>query len=118
MSKPISIVMPVHNAAAELNRRMQRVLEILPDFASQFEVHIVDDASSDATVEVADELAREYPQVQVSRNGRRLGVERTVQRTARRLGRPVLVIDSEHALPSLADFTRLHKGIAKPSELA
>ena len=107
MSNPINIVMPVHNAASELNRRTQRVLEILPELASHFELHIVDDGSSDTTLEVADELAREYPQIRVSRNTKQLGIQRAVKQTAQRLGRPVIVVDSDQALPTMADVSRI-----------
>jgi glycosyltransferase involved in cell wall biosynthesis len=44
------------------------LLEVLPELTSQFEIVIVDDASVDATIEVADELAGYYPQVKALRH--------------------------------------------------
>ena len=99
--------MPVHNVASELQGRTQRVLEILPDLAEDFELHIIDDGSSDATLEVADELAREYPQIQVTHNAHQLGTKRAVQQAVARLGRQVVIVDNEQALPTSADFSRI-----------
>jgi glycosyltransferase involved in cell wall biosynthesis len=96
--------MPVHNAASNLTHRLQRILEILPDMATHFELHIVDDGSTDATLEVADDLAREYPQIRVSRNARPMGVEQAARHAAARLGYPVLIVDNDRALPRAADL--------------
>jgi len=37
-----------------LGGQVQRILEVLPDLTRQFELIIIDDGSTDATLEVAD----------------------------------------------------------------
>jgi len=51
-----------------LGGQVQRILEVLPDLTRQFELIIIDDGSTDATLEVADELASRYPQIRVVRH--------------------------------------------------
>lgn len=60
--------MPVCNAQTSLARDVAEYLEILPDLTGRFELVIVDDGSADDTIEVADELALEYPQIRVARH--------------------------------------------------
>jgi glycosyltransferase involved in cell wall biosynthesis len=60
--------LPVKNAQATLNQSVQEILDEVTDSREQFEVLIIDDASTDATIEVAHELRRHYPQVRVVRH--------------------------------------------------
>lgn len=57
--------MPVRNEQGTLKGRLLRMLEILPELTHQFEMIVVDDASTDATIEVADEVRGMYPQLGV-----------------------------------------------------
>jgi glycosyltransferase involved in cell wall biosynthesis len=59
----LSIILPVRDAEATLNERVHRLLDLVPDLTRQFEILVVDDGSGDHTLEVARELARQYPQV-------------------------------------------------------
>ena len=65
MNDSLSIIVPVRNAEAALNRQVHRLLELLPELTHEFEIIVVDDDSTDHTADVARELAREYPQVRV-----------------------------------------------------
>ncbi len=75
------------------------VLDVVPDFADEFEILIVDDASTDLTEEIAIELAHRYPQVSVTRNRRTMGCKQSVQTGLERcLGDVIFVKDGASPL--------------------
>jgi glycosyltransferase involved in cell wall biosynthesis len=61
----LSVFLPCHNEAANVERVARGFLEQLPHFADRFEVIIVDDGSGDATGEIADRLAASDNRVKV-----------------------------------------------------
>ena len=63
MDRHLTLLLPVRNAQASLSDHVSRILDTVADLTTQFELVIVDRGSTDATTEVADELARRYPQV-------------------------------------------------------
>lgn len=65
MSRSLSLILPVRNAEHQLAGAVARVLEILPDITRSFEILIIDQGSTDHTLEIAEELATEYPQIRV-----------------------------------------------------
>jgi glycosyltransferase involved in cell wall biosynthesis len=75
----LSIVLPVHNAQERLTASVTAILDVLPELTSRFDLVIVDDASSDDTIEVAHELATCYPQVKAVRHAVRLGLNEAIQ---------------------------------------
>jgi hypothetical protein len=107
-------LLPVHNVQATLQSDVQRVLEVLPELTSRFEVLIVDDGSSDATYEVATEFARDYPQVIVRRQAEPLGWSTTVARHASKARGDFLMIHSGGRVEpaDIAGLWRLRQGIA------
>ncbi|MFT5301301.1 MAG: hypothetical protein ACI814_002104 [Mariniblastus sp.] len=69
----MSVELPVHNSQNNLAQTVSRVVEVIFDISAKFEVLIVDDGSTNATEEVAHELAATYPQLKVARNAHRQG---------------------------------------------
>ena len=63
MKASLSVLLPVHNAQSTVGDAIGRLLEVLPELTNRFEIIVVDDGSTDATCEVADDWARHYPQV-------------------------------------------------------
>ncbi|HEY5315198.1 MAG TPA: glycosyltransferase, partial [Pirellulales bacterium] len=63
LKSSLSVVLPVCNDQAHLARRLSSLLEVLPEVAGRFEMAVIDHGSSDATAEVAHDLAASYPQV-------------------------------------------------------
>jgi hypothetical protein len=74
---------------------MQHLLEVLPELTGHFEVLVVDDGSTDATAELAQELARDYPQIKVARQTTNQGWAATV---------------AKHANQATGDFLMIHCG--------
>ena len=79
MSTPLSIVLPVYNAEATLGDQVQDLFDLVADLTQQFEILVVDDASTDATEETSYDLICRYSQVRVVRHGRRLGTSEAIQ---------------------------------------
>ena len=70
----LSIVIPCYNEEKTLRKAVEKVLaafESRPDV--EVELLVVDDGSSDRSVEIAAELAREYPQVFIETHARNQG---------------------------------------------
>ncbi|MCH8923792.1 MAG: glycosyltransferase, partial [Planctomycetes bacterium] len=65
-------------AQQSLARNVSVVLDVLPDLTDRFEVLIVDDGSTDGTDEVAEDLARKYPQVNVVRHAEQRGLAESI----------------------------------------
>lgn len=62
--RTLSVVIPVYNSAATLRALLERLLQVLPTVAEQFEVILVNDGSRDSSWQVIVELSRQYPVVQ------------------------------------------------------
>jgi glycosyltransferase involved in cell wall biosynthesis len=72
-------VLPVYNAEETLGEQVQDVFDIMENITSQFEILVVDDASTDATEQAAYDLICQFSQVRVVRHGRRLGTSEAIQ---------------------------------------
>lgn len=95
----LSVLLPVHNAHETLQRSVEELLEILPEVALRFELSILDDGSSDDTVDVAAELAARYPQVRLLRHPVRLGLAESIQTGFDHAsGEQLLVSDTDYNL--------------------
>ena len=68
MSESLSVILPVQNAENQLEAKVTELLEVISELTSDFELLIVDNGSSDDTEEVAMELDREYPQINILRH--------------------------------------------------
>jgi len=64
-SKPagLSVFFPAYNDSGTIASMVIRTVKTASELTSDFEVIVVDDGSADSTAEIADELARTYPQV-------------------------------------------------------
>ena len=59
----LSVVVPVYNSEGSLQALIQRLHEVLPSIASDFEIILVNDGSRDRSWQVIGELAARYPAV-------------------------------------------------------
>src|SRR5213083_1372349 len=67
----ISVVMPVHNALPFLSWSIESILE---QTFSDFEFIILDDGSTDGSLELLQEWAQRDARIQVHQNDKRLGL--------------------------------------------
>jgi Glycosyl transferase family 2 len=98
LNKSLTIVLPVYNGESRLRQSVGEILDLAGELTTQFGVVIVDDGSTDATFEVAAELAANYPQISVQRHRHRCG-----------LG-PIMDALNRHVK---SDVVILHDGVTK-----
>jgi hypothetical protein len=92
VNKSLTIVLPVHNAETRLRRNVSELLELASELTAKFGVLIIDDGSTDATFEVAEELATHYPQVSVRRHRHCLGLGATIEYAQRRVRSDAVIV--------------------------
>jgi len=59
----LSLVLPAHNEEANIGLVVGQALEVLPKYADEFEIVVVNDGSRDRTRQILDELAAAHPEV-------------------------------------------------------
>jgi len=69
----LSMFFPAYNDAGTIASLVIRAVQAAGKLTPDFEVIVVNDGSSDATAEIADELARTYPQVRAIHHVRNQG---------------------------------------------
>lgn len=75
MDKSVSIIIPAYNEEKKLAPTVNMALfGLSKNGISNFEILIFDDASTDKTGEIADELASKYPQIKVVHNSRNMNL--------------------------------------------
>ncbi|MGW0775967.1 dolichyl-phosphate beta-glucosyltransferase [Streptomyces sp. NPDC002835] len=104
MSVDLSVVVPAYNEEARLRPTLDAIrahLRAEPDRWGEWELIVVDDGSTDATVKIAQEAAAEEPRIQVVTSATNRG-----KGSALRLGvlasygRRVLITDADLATPA------------------
>ena len=104
----LSVILPVHNEAANLPILWREIAEVLPGLASPAEVIFVDDGSTDGSADVIRSLAHDEPRIRLLRFEANAGLSAAFYagfQAAR--GRIIATLDSDlqndpHDLPILA----------------
>ena len=102
MNPSLAVIVPVHNVQAILVNHVSDILEVMPDLSLQFEILIVDDASTDDTEEVAHDLTRRFPQVRLVRHSRRRGTAAAVKTGYEHTMAELIVVQNERDQPDTA----------------
>jgi glycosyltransferase involved in cell wall biosynthesis len=84
LTRSLSVLLPVHNAQSTLEADVGQMLDLLPELTHDFDLVIIDDGSTDATCEVAHELATQFPQVKYHRHSRRRGADIVIRESLTR----------------------------------
>lgn len=100
VERSLCILLPVENRESTLAAMVMELLEIACELAPYVEVVIVDNGSTDATVEVADDLANRYPQVRVIGRFRQVGRAAAIAAGIQRsVSGTLLLMDDDCRLP-------------------
>ncbi len=78
-----TFVLPVHNAQHRLHDSVEHLLNDLAERHDNFELMIIDDGSTDDTIEVARDLLKQFPQITVVHRPTRYGFDSAVQTALR-----------------------------------
>ncbi len=75
MKSSLSLIIPVYNEAENIERTVRVSCEVLKKICSDYELILVDDASTDETPQILNRLAKQYPQLNIIRHpiNRKLG---------------------------------------------
>lgn len=74
----ISVILPVHNAEQELVSFVNDCFETTGDIRAECEIVLIDDASTDASRDIAENLSLEYPQIKVLAHSYVQGVQQSI----------------------------------------
>lgn len=97
MTRSLSILLPVYNAQPFLEGLVEPLLEIVPDLTHDFEVLLIDNGSTDETIDAARHLASRYPQLFLLRYERRIPREAILDAACALARGDVLFIRDEQA---------------------
>lgn len=107
MNDSLSLVVPVRDAEGTLVDQIHHLLDLLPDLTSRFEILVVDDGSSDHTVDLARDLARQYPQVKLLRHAVPLGTPAAIRTALKAAGGQTILVVEEAGPVRAADLRQL-----------
>jgi glycosyltransferase involved in cell wall biosynthesis len=103
----LSIVIPAHNEESRLPGTLEQVFRFLKEQTFTAEVLVVENGSSDRTFEIAQNYAKQYPNLRVIQNdwrGKGLAIQRGVKEA---LGEYVFLCDADLSMP----IEEIHKFI-------
>ena len=63
--KSLSVFFPVYNEEANLEIILKQALKIVPKLATKYELLVINDGSTDASLEIVEKLQKQNPQVKL-----------------------------------------------------
>ena len=107
MTTSLSILLPVHNAEFRLVANITDILELAGELVDRFEILILDEGSSDRTLEVASEIAMQYPQVDVVRHNVRRGLAAVIKTGLSRTSGDLVIVHNGIGPVNVSEIHRL-----------
>jgi glycosyltransferase involved in cell wall biosynthesis len=96
----VTLIIPAYNEADNIKQVVYRIRRLFKDLPHSYEILIVDDGSSDSTLEDAIELSRRYENVRVFSNGRNMGKGYALKTGFwHSTGRIIIFIDADLEIP-------------------
>jgi glycosyltransferase involved in cell wall biosynthesis len=108
----LSFFFPARDEELNVAPMVARALEVLPKYADQLEVTVIDDGSSDATGELADALARRDPRVKVVHHRPGRGYGGAVRAGLESARQPFIFFTDGDQQFDVADFDKLVAALA------
>lgn len=103
----ITVIFPAYNEEENIRSAMKRALDAMRPRFGKFELLVINDGSRDHTGEIAEDLARENPEITVLHNQQNMGLGETLYRGFQ-CARGELVIQNAMDYPlDLADLDKL-----------
>lgn len=107
----ISLFFPVYNDDHAAEALTEKAVRLLEDVASEYEIIIVDDGSTDGTGDIVDRLAVRFPAVRVVHHPCNLGYGRAIQTGFSEVGRMDWIVftdgDNQYDIGELRRFLPL-----------
>jgi glycosyltransferase involved in cell wall biosynthesis len=103
----LSVFFPAYNDSGTIASLDLTALQTARRLTPDFEVIVVDDGSADATAQIADELARTYPEVKVVHHGRNRGYGGALQSGFKSATRDLVFYTDGDAQYDPSEMTRL-----------
>jgi len=107
VSPKLSYILPVFNGERCLRNHVHRLLDILSDLTSEFEILILDDGSHDDTFNIATELSQAFPQVFCLRNQLEYGQQASEQSGLRATHGELVLIQERSTVPTVKEIVQL-----------
>jgi glycosyltransferase involved in cell wall biosynthesis len=103
----LSFFLPALNEEPNIEPLLRSALEVLPRFADDLEITVVDDGSTDRTGEIADRVAREDGRVHVIHHGTRRGYGGAIRSGLRSATKAFIFYTDGDRQFDIADLSRL-----------
>jgi glycosyltransferase involved in cell wall biosynthesis len=111
LNRSLSVLLPVHNLQSSLSAVVHEILDVLAELPGRFELLILDDGSTDATWDVARELAQSYPQVRLMREPIRRGTSQVIRRGLREARGDAVIGHDGHAGIDAREIVRIWRSL-------
>jgi glycosyltransferase involved in cell wall biosynthesis len=112
-SAPISAILSIYNDRPALQSSLEAWISVLNDLSRDYEILLVDDASADGSLDLAQNLAEKNARVQVLRHESQVGFGACLRTGLAAARFPLLVISTCDGSYEPAELTRFLKWIDK-----
>jgi glycosyltransferase involved in cell wall biosynthesis len=113
----LTVFFPAYNDSGTIASLVIRAVRVASELTSDYEILVVDDGSVDGTAEIADELARTYPQVRVIRHERNRGYGGALQTGFRSATKELVFYTDGDAQYDPAELSLLWAGFTEDADL-